>query len=83
MESKIRVSEVRGTLPGQLSKWPVFSLIVAITQVGSADGPCVRGALPNGVQFARPFDGTTHRKPHLSSTFRIPGLLAHPPKTLL
>jgi hypothetical protein len=60
-------------------------------------GPCVSGALPDGVQFssvqfssvqfssvqfAGPFDGATHRKAQLSSIFRIPGLLAHLPKTL-
>ena len=28
------VGEVRGTLPGQLSKWPVFSLIIAIPRKG-------------------------------------------------
>jgi hypothetical protein len=44
-------------------------------------GPCVSGALPDGVQIAGPFDGTTHRKPQLSDTFRIPGLLAHLLKT--
>lgn len=31
---QILVGEVRGTLPGQLSKWPVFSLIIAIPRKG-------------------------------------------------
>jgi hypothetical protein len=44
-------------------------------------GTCVSGALTDGVKIAGPFDGTTHRKPQLSGTFRIPGLLAHLLKT--
>jgi hypothetical protein len=46
-------------------------------------GTSVSGSLPDGVQFAGPFDGATHRKPQLSSSFRISGLLAHLLKPLL
>jgi hypothetical protein len=65
------------------------SLIASDNSVRSIDvhtapclGTCVSGAVTDGVKIAGPFDGTTHRKPQLSDTFRIPGLLAHLLKTL-
>jgi len=43
-------------------------------------GPCVRGALPDGVQFAGPFDGTTQAKTSAFKHFQDTGIIGTPAK---